>query len=107
MARKKEEEKPITLSVLRTEMAFQMARFYGDLLEPRFQGIDRRFDGVAARMDEHDGRFDDLYKKMEDLYREYIISNEQIRRMTGQFITREEFYSAINNLENKFSQRGA
>jgi hypothetical protein len=90
------EERPVTLSQLkavlaefradfklemRGEMTSLLARFYADILEPRFQAIDRRFDGIDVKLDEHDVRFDDLYKKFEDLHQEYVISNEQMRRL--------------------------
>jgi hypothetical protein len=68
-------EGPLTLS--------QLAKFYNDLIDPRFQKVDERFDRIETRLDEYDGRFDDLYKKFEDLHQEYVISNEQIRRLAG------------------------
>lgn len=78
---KEDQEKPVTLSQLRSEMHLMLVKFYNDLIEPRFQAVDKRFDRVESKLDEHDQRFDDLYKKVEDLRQEYIISNEQMRRL--------------------------
>ncbi len=78
---KTSEEKPLTLTDLKEHLSLQFVRFYNDILEPRFQVIDRRFDGIDAKLDEHDRRFDHLFKKVEDLHHEYIISNEQMRRL--------------------------
>ncbi|HSA59279.1 MAG TPA: hypothetical protein VLJ37_06295 [bacterium] len=90
------DEKPVTLSQakslqgqlkqelkqeLKEELSHLFARFHNDILEPRFQAIDSRFDGVDAKLDDHDRRFDHLFKKVEDLHHEYIISNEQMRRL--------------------------
>lgn len=91
-----EENKPVTLGQvrellqeqeerlqkhLRIQLTSHLARFYTELIEPRFEQIDRRFDGIDARLDEHDQRFDDIYKKIEDLRQEYVVSNEQISRL--------------------------
>ena len=94
------EEKPVTLSQLKAalaefrvefkaelktelkaDMVQLLARFYADMIEPRFQAIDDRFDRVDAKLDDHDQRFDDLYKKVEDLRQEYLVSNEHISRL--------------------------
>lgn len=66
---------------LKVDMVSLLARFYNDMIEPRFKVIDERFDRVDAKLDDHDQRFDDLYKKVEDLRQEYIVSNEHIRRL--------------------------
>ena len=79
MEKREKKEGPVTLS----QLISQLVKFYNELIEPRFVKIDGQFARVHERLDEHDCRFDDLYKKFEGLHQEYIISNEQIRRLNS------------------------
>ena len=68
-----ETEKPLTFS--------QFVGFYHQAIEPRFERIEQRLDRMGERFQVIDERFDDLYKKFEDLHTEYIVINEQLRRL--------------------------
>lgn len=83
-------EKPLTFS--------RFVAFFYEVIEPRFQKIEGRLDGFEIRFDRMDGQFDDLYKKFETLYQEYVVSNEQIRRLTSTFVTKAEFEEHLRTL---------
>lgn len=65
MPSKKSSEKPITLSLL----VSQLAKFYNEILEPRFQRLEEKLEEHDRRFNEIDRRFDDLYKKFETLHK--------------------------------------
>ncbi|OGP14279.1 MAG: hypothetical protein A3I75_06695 [Deltaproteobacteria bacterium RIFCSPLOWO2_02_FULL_50_16] len=81
MSEKKIKAKPLTLS--------QLIQFYNRTIEPCFQGLEKGMEDfrqeVTQRFQEVDGRFDNLYKKFEDLRQEYLIVNEQIKRLATGF----------------------
>ena len=71
MPRKKIQEKPLTLS--------QLTQFYNRTIEPQFQRLEEDVQHLKEKVDQG---FDDLYRKFEVLQQEYLMTNEQIKRLT-------------------------
>jgi len=89
------EEKPLTLS--------QLVQFYQKTIEPGFEKIERKLEEHDKRFDEIDSRFDDLYKKFEDERQEYIIANEQMKRLIKDYDKVEQLREGLIDLRTKVS----
>lgn len=87
------EEKPLTLS--------QLIQFYQKTIEPRFEKIEKKLEEHDKRFDEIDARFDDLYKKFEGLKQEYIVANEQMKRLIRDSDKVEQLREGLVDLRNK------
>ena len=65
----------------------QLAEFYRQMIEPRFVSLEQDMRSLNIQVGEG---FEDLYFKFETLHREYIIGNEQMRRMNARLDRLEE-----------------
>lgn len=99
MPPKKSPEKPVTVGLL----VSQLAKFYNEILDPRFQKIDEKLEEHDKRFDEIDNRFDDLYKKFETLHQEYIVIVAQLKRLEGNLVTQEDLQNALADLKTKIT----
>jgi hypothetical protein len=71
----------IVTEVVTEVVTHLLARFYNDIIDPRFVVIEEKLKEIPLLRDEIRSGFDDLYKKFEDLQQEYTFANVHIRRL--------------------------